>query len=84
MGYCASDKDVNYTGNYDSDQPHNHPFSEAIEIFLGLTAYDTQRIREEVSMENDGIAEIRGALTLYLNFINLFLNLLQLFGEKKD
>ncbi len=56
----------------------------AIVIFLGLTAYDTQRIREEVSMENDGIAEIRGALTLYLNFINLFLNLLQLFGEKKD
>jgi FtsH-binding integral membrane protein len=56
----------------------------AILIFLGLTAYDTQQIREEVSMENDGIAEIRGALTLYLDFINLFLNLLQLFGEKKD
>jgi FtsH-binding integral membrane protein len=56
----------------------------AIIIFLGLTAYDTQRIREEVSMENDGIAEIRGALTLYLDFINLFLSLLQLFGEKKD
>ena len=56
----------------------------AILIFLGLTAYDTQRIREEVSMENDGIAEIRGALTLYLDFINLFINLLQLFGEKKE
>lgn len=56
----------------------------AILIFLGLTAYDTQQIREEVSMENDGIAEIRGALTLYLDFINLFLNLLQLFGEKKE
>lgn len=56
----------------------------AIIIFLGLTAYDTQRIREEVSMENDGIAEVRGALTLYLDFINLFLSLLQLFGEKKD
>jgi FtsH-binding integral membrane protein len=56
----------------------------AILVFLGLTAYDTQRIREEVSMENDGGAEIRGALSLYLNFINLFLNLLQLFGEKKD
>jgi FtsH-binding integral membrane protein len=56
----------------------------AILIFLGLTAYDTQRIREEVSVDNNGIAEIRGALTLYLDFINLFLNLLQLFGEKKD
>jgi FtsH-binding integral membrane protein len=56
----------------------------AILIFLGLTAYDTQQIREEVSMENDGIAEIRGALTLYLDFINLFLNLLQLFGDKKE
>ncbi len=56
----------------------------AIIIFIGLTAYDTQRIREEVSIENDGIAEIRGALTLYLDFINLFLSLLQLFGEKKD
>lgn len=56
----------------------------AILIFLGLTAYDTQQIREEVSMTNDGIAEIRGALTLYLDFINLFLSLLQLFGEKKE
>jgi FtsH-binding integral membrane protein len=56
----------------------------AILVFLGLTAYDTQRIRQEVSIENDGIAEIRGALSLYLNFINLFLSLLQLFGEKKD
>jgi uncharacterized protein len=56
----------------------------AILIFLGLTAYDTQQIREEVSMENDGIAEIRGALTLYLDFINLFLSLLNLFGEKKE
>lgn len=56
----------------------------AILVFLGLTAYDTQQIREEVSVDNNGIAEIRGALTLYLDFINLFLSLLQLFGEKKD
>jgi len=56
----------------------------AILIFLGLTAYDTQRIREEVSVDNDGIAEIRGALTLYLDFINLFINLLQLFGVKNN
>jgi FtsH-binding integral membrane protein len=56
----------------------------AIVIFLGLTAYDTQRIREEVSYDNNGVAEVRGALTLYMNFINLFINLLQLFGERKD
>jgi len=56
----------------------------AIIIFLGLTAYDTQKIREEVSVETNGIAEIRGALTLYLDFINLFLSLLQLFGGKKE
>jgi FtsH-binding integral membrane protein len=55
----------------------------AIIIFLGLTAYDTQQIRIEVSYDNDGIAEIRGALTLYLDFINLFLNLLNLFGDRK-
>ena len=56
----------------------------AIIIFLGLTAYDTQKIREEVSVDNNGLAEIRGALTLYLDFINLFISLLQLFGGKKD
>jgi FtsH-binding integral membrane protein len=57
----------------------------SIIIFLGLTAYDTQQIREVVSVGDDtGREEVLGALTLYLNFINLFLNLLQLFGEKKD
>lgn len=57
----------------------------AIIIFLGLTAYDTQKIREELSMETEtSVAEVRGALTLYLDFINLFLNLLQLFGGRKD
>jgi hypothetical protein len=55
----------------------------AIIIFLGLTAYDTQRIREELSEDTDTAAEIRGALSLYMNFINIFLNLLQLFGDKK-
>jgi FtsH-binding integral membrane protein len=55
----------------------------AIIIFLGLTAYDTQRIREEVSYDNNGVAEVRGALMLYMNFINLFLNLLNLFGDRK-
>jgi uncharacterized protein len=56
----------------------------AIIIFLGLTAYDTQQIREMVSIETDGREEVRGALTLYMDFINLFINLLQLFGIKKD
>jgi len=55
----------------------------AIIIFLGLTAYDTQRIREEVSYDNNGVAEVRGALSLYMNFISLFINLLNLFGDKK-
>jgi FtsH-binding integral membrane protein len=56
----------------------------AILVFLGLTAYDTQKIREAVSVENNDTAEIVGALTLYLDFINLFLSLLQLFGDRKE
>jgi FtsH-binding integral membrane protein len=55
----------------------------AIIIFLGLTAYDTQKIREELSVQASDVAEIRGALTLYMDFINLFINLLQLFGDRK-
>lgn len=56
----------------------------AIIIFLGLTAYDTQQIREMISYESTPATEVMGALTLYLDFINLFLNLLQLFGGRKD
>jgi FtsH-binding integral membrane protein len=57
----------------------------AIIVFLGLTAYDTQRIRIEVSiLESDSKAEILGALSLYMNFINLFISLLQLFGGRRD
>lgn len=56
----------------------------AIIIFLGLTAYDTQKIREQIMYGNfDDSAEISGALTLYLDFINLFLSLLNLFGDRK-
>ena len=55
----------------------------AIVIFLGLTAYDTQKIREEVSLDTSDVVEIRGALTLYMDFINLFINLLQIFGDRK-
>ena len=57
----------------------------AIVIFLGLTAYDTQRIREIVTTSSsDHVEEVQGALTLYLNFINIFLSLLQLFGDRKE
>jgi FtsH-binding integral membrane protein len=57
----------------------------AIIVFLGLTAFDTQRIREMVTVEgyNQNV-EILGALSLYMNFINLFLNLLQLFGNRDE
>ena len=56
----------------------------AVIVFTGLTAYDTQKIREMVSEETSGSIEVMGALTLYLDFINIFLSLLQLFGGKKD
>ena len=55
-------------------------------IFVGLTAYDTQKIRQMYS-EADGAEveskkSIMGALTLYLDFINLFLFMLRLFGNR--
>jgi len=56
----------------------------AVIVFTGLTAYDTQKIREMVSENNTGSVEVMGALTLYLDFINIFLSLLQLFGGRKD
>ena len=57
----------------------------AIVIFLGLTAYDTQKIREMVSLEHENSnVEVMGALTLYLDFINLFIHLLSIFGVKRD
>jgi FtsH-binding integral membrane protein len=53
----------------------------AIVVFLALTAYDTQTIREMVSREDCTVAqEVSGALSLYLDFINIFIHLLQLFG----
>ena len=57
----------------------------AVIIFTGLTAYDTQRIRTQIhSGEGDyGKVEIMGALTLYLDFINIFIHLLQIFGDRK-
>jgi FtsH-binding integral membrane protein len=56
-------------------------------IFTGLTAYDTQRIKEEYNegfgSESLGKMALMGALSLYLNFINLFTMLLQLFGQRE-
>jgi len=59
-----------------------------VAIFIGLTAYDTQKLKgiaqngfdNEESMEKSAIL---GALTLYLDFINLFLFLLRIFGDRK-
>jgi FtsH-binding integral membrane protein len=57
----------------------------AIVLFMALTAYDTQNIREQVSVQGeDHGPEIIGALSLYLNFVNIFTSLLNLFGTKED
>lgn len=56
----------------------------AVVVFLGLTMYDTQKIREDLMDNTNENAEIYGALTLYLDFINIFLSLLQLTGESKE
>jgi FtsH-binding integral membrane protein len=57
-------------------------------VFVGLTAYDTQTIKEMYyegdSSEIAGKKSIMGALRLYLDFINLFMMLLQLFGARRD
>ena len=56
-------------------------------IFVGLTAYDTQKIKNMYSasdtIEVSGKKAIMGALTLYLDFINLFIMLLRLFGQRR-
>lgn len=57
-------------------------------IFVGLTAYDTQKILRMNILGNEGTEEdtkeaIRGALTLYLDFINLFLMLLRIMGDRR-
>jgi FtsH-binding integral membrane protein len=56
-------------------------------VFAGLTAWDTQRIKEMYdSMDDDGTMgrkAIMGALSLYLDFINLFLMLLRLVGDRR-
>ncbi len=56
-------------------------------VFIGLTAYDTQRIKElyyaSDTAEISGKKAIMGALKLYLDFINLFIMLLHLFGQRR-
>jgi uncharacterized protein len=56
-------------------------------LFAGLTAWDTQKIKEMYDVNDDGTVAgrkaVMGALTLYLDFINLFLMLLRLFGDRR-
>jgi FtsH-binding integral membrane protein len=59
----------------------------AVLIFTGLTAYDTQQIKEMYDYtegEEQKKAGVIGALMLYMDFINIFINLLQIIGEKKE
>jgi FtsH-binding integral membrane protein len=60
-------------------------------VFIGLTAYDTQKIKNMAMTQPanlDGAVirkgAILGALSLYLDFINLFLMLLSIFGQRRD
>jgi|TARA_B000000565_G_scaffold246473_1_gene215115 FtsH-binding integral membrane protein len=56
-------------------------------IFVGLTAYDTQKIKNMYAATDSGEIigkkAVMGALTLYLDFINLFIMLLRLFGQRR-
>lgn len=57
-------------------------------IFTGLTAYDVQKLKRigsgaEYGVENTNKLAVMGALTLYLDFVNLFLFLLRLFGDRR-
>jgi FtsH-binding integral membrane protein len=57
-------------------------------VFTGLTAWDTQRIKEMYTANDDGTVAgkkaIMGALALYLDFLNLFLFMLQFLGQRRD
>ena len=56
-------------------------------VFAGLTAWDTQKVKEMYDVNDDGTVSgrkaVMGALTLYLDFINLFLMMLRLFGGRR-
>ena len=71
---------------------HSTPLQFAISVvgvlvFAGLTAWDTQKIKEMYSPMDDGTVAgrkaVMGALALYLDFVNLFLMLLRLFGDRR-
>ena len=59
-------------------------------LFVGLTAYDTQRIKHLISQYGDEVNDntqklaLMGSLMLYLDFINLFLYILRLFGSNRE
>jgi len=58
-------------------------------VFAGLSAWDTQRLKNEyiyaaMDGETEERSSIMGALSLYLNFINLFTLLLQLLGQREE
>jgi len=58
----------------------------AVLLFAGLTAYDVQMLKDMYDRSYEGEREmlgIYGALSLYMNFINMFINLLMLFGDRK-
>jgi FtsH-binding integral membrane protein len=57
----------------------------AVVVFTGLAAYDTQKLRA-LARAGGGTAAmpVHGALSLYLDFVNLFLALLRLFGQRRD
>ena len=60
----------------------------SVVVFVGLTAYDNQKIKAlnaivQVGSETEKKASIISALTLYLDFINLFLNLLRIMGGRR-
>ena len=56
----------------------------AVVIFVGLTAFDTQKIKRMSESGAGANMGIYGALALYLDFINIFLNLLRIFGRQRD
>ena len=53
-------------------------------VFLGFTAYDVQKIKKIGDYEHEDALPILLALNLYIDFINIFLDLLSIFGGKKD
>jgi hypothetical protein len=58
----------------------------SVVVFAGLTAYDTQKLREmhaSTGYSSAATVSIQGALTLYLDLINLFIALLRLFGQRR-